>query len=493
MKSKKLISMAMAIAMALSIIQVSVLAEQNPVYVGDDAVIINPCEYIAETEWENRETFISIANDLTTAQEYIVSIPIEVAADGEYQLEIESASKLDTAALSPIKLKIDDGDNINLDENAAVKSDAGKATGWGVNISWKRYNEKISLSSGIHTLSFIVDEMRIFRGKPKGYYAALGTIKLLPPGADGTKVRADKENILTPNDYIGNGGWIAADGYVKVESGDTEAKVYTLEIPIILPEAAIFSMSAETCLNPSDGGYHFSRIKFSLDGGDFITINDTNSPVVGETEKSSWGASLELRRYNEYMILGKGAHKLTFVVDELRMVNGEAAGQFAALGDITLSPLFAAEKVGGSVSLGFGNGWTYSSNDSDIASVSTDGDVSIKRSGKAIVEAVDAAGNTYKVAVYGTRNAGIYVEDAYISGNSVYFDVKNVGEGLSYRVVAGKRKKSTDGTIYGFNETVTTSDNYADFTSIEDDEEIVIFAVDDDSNHLYGKTVIAAE
>lgn len=491
MKSKKIISI--VIAMALSMLQVSVLAESNTVYVGEDAAIINPCDYIAKTEWNNNETYISVSNNLTTPQEYVVSIPLEVAEDGEYQLEFESASKLDNVALSPIKFSIDDEEKIKTDDTSTVKGDAGKDTGWGVGISWKKYNEKLFISAGSHTLSFIVDEMRLFRGSPKGYWAALGTVKLIPPGGDGTRLKADKENILKPKDYIGSGGWMPGDDFVKVESGDAEAKVYTLDIPIILSEAAIFGMSVEACLNPSDGAYHFSRIKFSLDDGELVTINNTNSPVVRETEKKSWGAPLELRKYNEYMMLEKGVHKLTFVVDDLRAVNGEYGGQFAALGDITLSPLSATEKVGGNVSIGLGSGWTYSSNDSSVADVSPEGNVTIKRSGKAIVTATDADGNTYKVAVYGTRNAGIYVEDAYISGNRAYFDVKGAEEGLSYKIIAGKRKKSTDGMFYGFSEVVPTSENYADFTSIEDDEEIVIFAVDDENNHLYGKTVISAE
>lgn len=491
MKLKKILSIATAVVLMLSMLQVSALAETDTVYIDEEAAIINPCDYITGTQWNDNETYISVSNNLTTAQEYVVSVPLEVAADGEYQLEFESASKIDNGALSPIKFRIDDTDKINTDDNSTVKGSTGNKTVLGVGTSWKKYNGKISLSQGSHTISFIVDEMRIKGGVKKGYQAALGTIKLLPDEGDGTGIKADRENVLKPNDYIGDGGWVRGDDYAKVESGDTEAKVYTLDIPIILSEAAIFSMSVEACLNPSDAAYHFSRIKFSLDDGELITINDTNSPVVKKTDKESWGAQLELRKYNDYLVLEKGLHKLTFVVDDLRAVGGEFAGQYAALGDINLSPLFALEKVGANVSIGLGSGWTYSSDDNDIAVVSPEGDVTIKRSGKAIVTVTDEAGNIYKVPVYGTRNAGIYIENTYILGKRAYFDVKKVGEDLTYKVIAGKRKKSTDGVLYGFLE-VKTGNNYVEFTSINEDEEIVIFAVDDENNYLYGKTIITS-
>lgn len=496
MKSNKLTSLILGIIVAMSMLSVPAFAETTVVQVnGEDVTTISPMGYIEGTEWVDKGTFVTVANDKTTEEEYILSIPLEVTTAGDYQMVFESAQKLDNAALSPVKFKLDDGDAVRIEDNGTtIASTTDKNTGWGIYLSKKKYKEKLSLSEGSHTISFIVNEQRLFRGSPKGYYAAIGDISISPAEQDGIRIRSGEENVIKPYEYLDNSNWVSGTGYAKVQAGGaTEPSAYTLTLDLYVPESDAFTMKLEAALNPSGSNYHMSRMKFKLDDGEFIMINNTTFSDLGNSGKSSWGEALKLRQYGERLILNKGQHKLTFVVDELRTVDGVQSGQYAALGDITLSPITFIGGLGDKSSLGFESGCTYTSSNPEIAEVSTSGEISLKRSGTATVTITDNSGNVYNSIVYVTRESGLYISKAYVDGSEVYFEVKGDTDAISYEVFLGKRKKSEDGTLYGFAQTVRTSGGYAQFDSISGDEEIVIFLVDAEDNHLYGKTVLTAE
>lgn len=495
MKIKKLTGIILGISLAMSMLSAPVSAETTPVQVkGEGVTTISSTDYIEGTEWIDRGTFVAIANDKTTAEEYILTIPLEVTTAGDYQILFESAQKLDNAALSPIKFKLDDGEAVRIeDTGTTIISATDKNTGWGIYISQKKYRGKLSLSEGSHTISFIVDEMRLFRGSPKGYYAAIGDINISPAEPDGIKIKAGEENVIKPYEHLGDSNWNSGDGYAKVESGGTTPSTYTLTLELYVPESDAFTMKLEAALNPSGSNYHMSVMKFQIDDGDFIVMNNTTFADLGASGKNSWGEPLKLRQYGERLIFNKGTHKLTFVVDELRTVDGVQSGQYAALGDITLSPITFVGGMGDKSSLGFGSGSNYVSSNPEVAEVSTSGEVSLKRSGKAAIAITDNSGNAYSALVYVTRASGLYIEKEYITGNTVYFDVRGGTDETSCEVFLGKRKKSEDGTLYGFTQTIRTSADNAQFDSISEDEEIVIFLVDAEDNHLYGKTIVTVE
>ena len=161
-KLNKFLSGILSIAMVASCICTSVLAEAAPADVsGSEVTVISTVGY-ANDDWVSNDVSVGIWGKTELTAGGLLSVPINVLADGAYKFSFEAiCSAKDTTWFSPIEFKIDDDGTYNtLDKSNVIVGDStGKDYG-GEGFKAMDYIPEVNLTSGPHTLYFLVNAKR---------------------------------------------------------------------------------------------------------------------------------------------------------------------------------------------------------------------------------------------------------------------------------------------------------------------------------------------
>ena len=338
-KLNKFLSGILSIAMVASCICTSVLAEATPADVsGSEVTVISTVGY-ANDGWISNDVSVGVYGQTELPEGgYLLSVPINVLAEGSYKFSFEAiCSAKDTTWFSPIEFKIDDDGTYNtLDKSNVIVGDStGKDYG-GEGFKAMDYIPEVNLTSGPHTLYFLVNAKR---GAGDCYHAMLGDITITPKAVidSGSVVGNDAPTVISTMKYANDDWKINTDAPsgVGVWSKPAKDDGYVLSVPINVTTEGTYKLSFEAVCYSKDEGW-LSRIKFKIDKGTYAELINSENVITGaDTDKNYGGLTYKNLDYISGVTLTAGPHTLYFMADTER----PAGGIFAALSNITITPL----------------------------------------------------------------------------------------------------------------------------------------------------------
>ena len=252
-------------------------------------------------------------------------ITLDVEEAGTYSLDVNAVIDLTLDGASPIRFKIDDGEEMTLTESNTTVSDLTPS--WTVN-GWTvkkiSYTGSFVLEEGTHTLTFIIPRREA--GDAVIYAFDCATIK---PG----NAPSENENITIKSDErttIGN------SSFTWNETGDKNENANGYDGTISMTDRGSNVRKATvTCDVEKSGNYSFevngvfdlilagaSPMKFSIDGGEKITLTSSNavaSALATPWTIKSW--TVKKISYTDEFMLEEGTH--TFELEIPKRSNGD--------------------------------------------------------------------------------------------------------------------------------------------------------------------------
>ena len=326
--------------MVASCICTSVLAESTPADVsGSEVTVISTVGY-ANDDWVSNDVSVGMYAKTELKAGGLLSVPINVLADGAYKFSFEAVcSAIDTTWFSPIQFKIDNDGTYNTltKSNVIVGDKTGKKYG-GEDFRAMDYIPEVNLTSGPHTLYFLVNAKR---GWGDCYNAMLGDITITPKAVfdSGAIVGNDAPTVISTMKYANDDWKINTDAPsgVGVWSKPVKDGGYVLSVPINVTTEGTYKLSFEAVCSSGGESWH-SPLNFKIDKGTYETLtNDVNVIAGAETEKDYGASKYKNLDYISGVTLKAGQHTLYFMADTLRPAYND--GIFAALSNITITPL----------------------------------------------------------------------------------------------------------------------------------------------------------
>lgn len=338
-KLNKFLSGILSIAMAASCVCTSALAESNAANVSADAVTVISTLNYANDDWKIDDGNNGVGvYEQYTARDYILSVPINVAADGAYYFSFEAVCSASGATwFSPIDFKIDEGEYVTLTNptNVILGDETGKKYG-GESFVNLDYIPSVDLTAGNHTLYLKTSTKR---GNGDVVHAMLSDITVTPKTV-GTIVAADTATVVSPQRYA-NEGWEIDDvrSGVGVWNKAEKEGGYELEIPISVMEGGVYKLSFEAICTVTDVNW-FSPIKFKIDNGTYEVFTESTNVTKGEsTTKGYGGQPYTNMDYISSVYLSAGVHTLRFMTDTKASSRTVIC---AAISNTTITPLRTA-------------------------------------------------------------------------------------------------------------------------------------------------------
>lgn len=337
-KLNKFLSGILSIAMVASCICTSVLAEAAPTDVsGSDVTVISTVNY-ANEDWKSNGVGVGIYGKTDVKEGgYLLSIPINVLADGTYKFSFEAVcSAIDTTWFSPIEFKIDDGEYTTLTKSNVIVGDStGKDYG-GEGFKAMDYIPEVNLTAEAHTLYFLVNAKR---GAGDVFHAMLGDITITPKSVidSGAVVGNDAPTVISTMKYANDDWKINTDAVngVGVWAKPEKEGGYVLSVPINVTTEGTYTLSFEAVCNSGSEGW-LSPIEFKIDGGTYARLTNSQNVITGaETDKDYCGLKYKKLDYISGVTFTAGNHTLYFMAKDKRGDDGI----YAALSDITITPL----------------------------------------------------------------------------------------------------------------------------------------------------------
>lgn len=343
----KKISKCLSIILGLSLVSLRICANVSAVQLraADPVVLdrteettINASDYADIGNWtpDKKNGYAHISSNATTAAEFTFTIPFSTESDNEYELSFEGSFNNLTelsSHLSRVSMKVDNGEYITINTDygsntATEETESQRSYFWGNSFTWRKLNNNIVLSKGIHTITFRVNEQRTVNGEVGGYFAAIGDIKLTPL----YPAEVSAQGTVIPAGTYANGGWTVTNGYTAINDSNPSGTC-ELEIPLnVVEDPAFYSLSFEGAFNTLSTDTDLSGVKFKLDDGEYSDLIDKTNIMIGsETALEFSNTKLKEITYVNPIKLTKGHHTLYFTAG-----NSTSGGCCAAIGQIKL-------------------------------------------------------------------------------------------------------------------------------------------------------------
>jgi len=240
-----------------------------------------------------------------------------VDQDREFLLEIYAASSITHEALSDMKFKIDSGSEVTLtNENSEVSGLSNPCLSGDVWITKSiKYNTKITLTAGTHTLTITVPEESNNRTEA---YFAFDCVRFVPV-VEEANVNKQDTTVYGNSSFTWNHTDIkespnAADGtYTKMEGGGATITA-TKEFYVEDTGEYSFELYAASSITHEA----LSDIQFSIDDGNIVTLTGENSAVRALDNPCISGELWTTKsiRYNTNITLSAGTHTLKIIVPQ---------------------------------------------------------------------------------------------------------------------------------------------------------------------------------
>jgi len=329
----------------------------------------------------------------------------------EYELEVYAASSVTNENLSNLEFKIDDGTSTVLSSsNSTVSTLANPCR---TDAPWTtksiKYNTGISLTKGMHTITFTVPQKS--NGRTEAYFV-FDCASFIP-----AEVSEEKEPITVKsneNTTIGTSSFVwSSKGDVKDNENGYDKTIAmtswgggarTAEVTLIVEKTGTYSFDVNAVIDLNLDGA--SPLKFSIDGGSQTTLTTSNATVSALA--SPWtinGWTVKNISYKSDFALEEGEHTLTF---EIPMRSGGDAVIYG-FDCATIRPTNKLATISKAGSTTLGNSsfkWNHSASANNNAAY--DGTYTIFQGGGATIKATQtvyvADTHEYELEVYGASS-----------------------------------------------------------------------------------------